>query len=98
MRKEKKWLHRISSMILSFLMVLQVFSGSFGNMQVHAQNDADIWQGIGENIGMPWNAIYITHPKYTEFKLQMFCIEAKKEFPKENAPIEYELIKPAKDD
>ncbi|KPA68625.1 hypothetical protein XK27_02265 [Streptococcus suis] len=37
-------------------MVLQVFSGSFGNMQVHAQNDADIWVGAGENIGMPWNA------------------------------------------
>ncbi|HEM6006986.1 TPA: Cys-Gln thioester bond-forming surface protein, partial [Streptococcus suis] len=99
MRKEKKWLHRISSMILSFLMVLQVFSSSFGNMQVHAQDDADIWQAIGENIGFSFNSIFVKHPIYKEFKLQMFCIEAEKNFPKpEDTNLEYALYKPADDE
>ena len=98
MKKGKKWYKRISSFILSFLMVLQVMIGAFGTITAHAQDDADIWVGTGENIGMPWNAIYITHPKYIQFKLTMFCIEAEKEFPKENDAIQYELIKPASDD
>ncbi|WP_174850980.1 Cna B-type domain-containing protein [Streptococcus suis] len=80
MRKERKWLHRISSMILSFLMVLQVFSGSFANMQVHAQDDAEIWYATSNSVFEFINStIRVKHPG--GWSLIAYCIEGDKKFP-----------------